>query len=130
MSTADTTTCRCGHTAHWHSDRDTPGTPGTGECEHDVTCTCTAFAPGTFESVIGLTLPEGTGRAQLSFFAETSEDFERVREQAIGWYVQDRTWYDAETGDARTVCHWTENGIYCSLHAPHGYQRARPGVQS
>lgn len=34
--------CVCGHTAHWHSH------DGTGDCEHDAKCTCSAYRTRAF----------------------------------------------------------------------------------
>jgi hypothetical protein len=76
-------------------------------------------------SIIDLRLPEGTGRAQLGFFAETVEDFERVRAQVIasGRNVDDRLHYNQSTGLPYATCGWVEGDASISMHGPRGYRR-------
>jgi predicted outer membrane lipoprotein len=76
-------------------------------------------------SVIGFELPTGIRSAQIGIFAETVEDFERIRSEALRhrFTVDDVTQYDRATGYPYTTCGWTEGSVWISMHAPRGYGR-------
>lgn len=76
--------------------------------------------------VIGLQRPEGVKEyATVTVFAVSDESFEALRERAVegGWTVSDVLSFNSRDGKPLTTCHWTEDGVYCSVHGPHGYQR-------
>lgn len=74
--------------------------------------------------IVRLDLPPGLGRAQLGLFADTVEAYEAVRALAIhnGLTVERRRWYDRETGEPHSACSWMEDGMWVTVHAPHGHR--------
>jgi hypothetical protein len=77
------------------------------------------------------TLPDGVRSAQIALFADTIQDYERLRLTAPAEHVEEHTRFDRDTGKPYTIASWTEQisgdarYVSVNVHAPTGWQPRR-----